>query len=138
MTLAMLFFLAAAIIAATIPVDQTYWAQLFVGLIVAPWGMDMSFPAATIILSESVPREHQGIAASLISTVVNYSISIGLGIGGTVLVNVNDGGKDVLAGYRGAWYAGIGLSAVGVVVSLIAMGREVWSKKARSSGREGH
>ncbi|KAA8645100.1 uncharacterized protein ATNIH1004_009315 [Aspergillus tanneri] len=32
---------------------------------------------------------------------------------------VNDGGKDVLRGYRGALYMGVGLSALGVIVALI-------------------
>lgn len=79
--------------------------------------MDMSFPAATIILSNQVPKQHQGVAASLITTVVNYSISWGLGIAGTVEVHVNKGGADELAGYRGAWYSGMGLSGVGIIIA---------------------
>jgi hypothetical protein len=63
-------------------------------------------------------REHQGIAASLVSTAVNYSISIGLGMAGTVEKHVNNGGLDVLKGYRGAWYLGIGLGAVGIAMSV--------------------
>jgi len=31
-------------------------AQLFVAIIIMPWGMDMSFPAATVILSNDVPK----------------------------------------------------------------------------------
>jgi hypothetical protein len=78
----------------------------------------MSFPSATILLSNSMLPEHQGIAASLVNTVVNYSISIGLGLAGTVESQVNSGGADVLKGYRGAWYMGIGLSSLGVIVSV--------------------
>lgn len=63
-------------------------------------------------------REHQGIAASLVNTAVNYSISIGLGMAGTVEGHVNRGGLDVLKGYRGAWYLGIGLGALGMAVSV--------------------
>lgn len=81
--------------------------------------MDMSFPAGTIILSNSMPREHQGIGASLVNTIVNYSISIGLGIAGTVEVHVNRNGTDMLRGFRGAWYTGIGLSGLGVIVALL-------------------
>ena len=80
--------------------------------------MDMSFPASTVILSDSMPKEHQGLAASLVNTVVNYSISIGLGIGGTVEVNVNRGNRDLLRGYRGAWYTGAGLSGMGILFAL--------------------
>ncbi|KAJ5675041.1 low affinity NH4+ transporter [Penicillium maclennaniae] len=93
MLIAMTFFLIGGIIFATVPVHQIYWAQTFVGIIVLPWGMDMSFPAGTIILSRAMPRRHQGLAASLVNTFVNYSISIGLGLAGTIEGQVNDGGK---------------------------------------------
>ncbi|KAI9806927.1 MAG: Low affinity NH4+ transporter [Piccolia ochrophora] len=118
MVLAMLAFCVGTVIVATMPVEQTYWAQSFVSFVVIPWGMDMSFPAATLILSASVPREHQGVAASLVNTVVNYSISIGLGIAGTVASRVDPDGRALLDGYRSAWYTGIGLSGVGVMIAL--------------------
>lgn len=122
MTLALTFFTIGLILLATTPIHQTYWAQTFVCLIVIPWGMDMSFPAATIILSNAVKKEHQGIAASLVTTIVNYSISLGLGFAGTVEVHVNNGGhspEDILQGYRGAWYVGIGFAVAGLCISII-------------------
>ncbi|KAJ5165817.1 drug resistance protein [Penicillium capsulatum] len=119
MLIAMTVFLAGGIIFATVPVHQIYWAQTFVGIVVLPWGMDMSFPAGTIILSRAMPRRHQGLAASLVNTFVNYSISIGLGFASTVESQVNDGGKNALRGYRAALYMGVGLSGLGVAVALI-------------------
>lgn len=82
------------------------------------YGMDMSFPSATILLSNNTPSHNQGLASSLVNTAVNYSISLGLGIAGTVLRNVNPTGMDILAGYRGAWYFGIGLDVLAVVIAL--------------------
>ncbi|KAK0640414.1 putative MFS-type transporter [Lasiodiplodia hormozganensis] len=116
---AMCAFCVGNIILATLPVGILFWKQVFWSVVITPWGMDMSFPAATIILSNHVPKRHQGIAASLVTTVVNYSISWGLGIAGTVEVHVNDGGKNELAGYRGAWYSGIGLAGLGIIISLL-------------------
>ncbi|KAI8664168.1 MFS domain-containing protein [Fusarium keratoplasticum] len=118
MLIAMTCFTVGGILFSTLPIKQTYWAQTFVGLIILPWGMDMSFPAGTIILSRAMPKQHQGLAASLVNTVVNYSISIGLGFAGTVEYNVNDGGRDILLGYRGAWYVGVGLAGLGIVIAL--------------------
>ena len=118
MLFAMVAFCTGNIILATMPVDQTYWAQSFVALIVMPWGMDMSFPSATIILSNSMPREHQGMAASLVTTVVNYSISLGLGFAGTVESRILADGGTTLQGYRSAWYMGIGLAGLGIVVAV--------------------
>ena len=131
MLCALLAFMTGIILIATMPVDQIYWAQTFVTMIVTPFGMDMSFPAGTLILSDAVPRRHQGIAASLVNTVVNYSISLAIGFAGTVEMNVNRGGlndADILRGYRGAMYLGIGLAALGVAL-CVAFLVKTWRKK---------
>ena len=132
MAMAMLPFCIGNVLLATMPVDQTYWAQAFLSIIITPWGMDMSFPAATIVLSNLVAKEHQGIAASLVVTVVNYSISIGLGIAGTIEVNVDKAGQDVLRGYRGAFYGAIGLSGIGFLVALVFVWREATSRQVKN------
>ena len=122
MLISMLAFLTGNILIATMPIDQIYWAQAFVTTLIIPWGMDMSFPAATLIMSNAVEKKHQGMAASLVNTIVNYSISIGVGIAGTVEIHVNNGGEtveDELAGYRGAMYLSVGLCGLGVVTSLL-------------------
>lgn len=93
--------------------------------------MDMSFPAATVILSNAMPKEHQGLAASLVNTMVNYSISIGLGIAGTVEANVisHSGTEaDAVYGIRCAWYVALGLSGFGVVLGALFFVRS-WAKE---------
>lgn len=121
-----------------VPVDQTYWAQTFVCSIVTPWGMDLSFPSAIMILSDAMPREEQGTAASLVTTVQNYSIAIGLGIAGTIDGHVNRGGKDILRGYRGAWYAAVGLDVLGVAVASTYILHTVARKRRTANhGKEG-
>ncbi|KAI8625562.1 major facilitator superfamily transporter [Xylariaceae sp. FL1651] len=122
MTLALAAFTIGVTLIATVPPDQIYWGQIFVCTIVIPFGMDMSFPAATLILSNAVKKEHQGIGASLVNTVVNYGISLGVGFAGTVEVNVSHGDK--LTGYRGGLYLGIGLASLGLGVCLVFLIRE--------------
>jgi len=98
----------------------------------------VSFPAATIILSNAVPKKHQGVAASLINTIVNYSISLGLGFAGTIEGNVNHGGHDpaqVLEGYRGALYFAIGSAGLGVLISLTFL-LESYTLDVRRAGKE--
>ncbi|KAJ5900935.1 Drug resistance protein [Penicillium subrubescens] len=131
MVMSMTAFTLGNIFTAIAPVDQTYWALTFVCLLVIPWGMDMSFPAATLMLSNSVERKHQGIAASLVTTVVNYSISLSLGFAGTVEVHVNNGGKtpeDVLKGYRGALYFATGLGGFGILLSVVFTIKCYWEE----------
>ena len=68
MTFSLTSFTIASVLIATAPPLQTYWSQTFLSMIVVTWGIDMSFPAATIIMSNAVKPEHQGIAASLVMT----------------------------------------------------------------------
>lgn len=140
LAIALMCFAMGSILIGTAPVQQFYWTQTFFSLLVAPFGMDMSFPAATVMLSNSVKKEHQGIAASLVMTVVNYSISLGLGFAGTVEVHVNHGGGTpelLLQGYRGAWYMGIGLASGGVVLSMIfALKQYLRDRTARAPGSD--
>lgn len=139
MTGALIAFLIGIILIATLPPHQIYWGQMFVCLIVMPFGMDMSFPAATIILSDAVKKEHQGIAASLVNTVVNYGISLGLGFAGTVEVNINPGGTSpeaILKGYRAALYLGIGLSVLGLAISLCFLLKVHWRDPKKKAAEE--
>ncbi|KAI0393919.1 major facilitator superfamily transporter [Xylariaceae sp. FL0594] len=122
MALALLAFTVGTTLIATAPIHQTYWLQTFLCNIIITWGMDLSFPAATLMLSDLVAPEHQGIAASLVTTVINYSGALALGVAGTIELHTSGAGQtseDVLRGYRGAWSLGIGLGATGFIVSSI-------------------
>lgn len=139
MTIALCAFMTGTVLMATAPVDQIYWSQTFVSTIIQPWGMDMSFPAGTLILSNAVSKRHQGIAASLVNTVVNYSIALGLGFAGTVEIHVNNGGKtkeDVLKGYRGAFYVAIGICGLGIAICLSFVFKSHFMKRPDKSKDE--
>ncbi|KAK3984033.1 putative drug resistance protein [Cladorrhinum sp. PSN332] len=128
MLISMCAFFVGSLLLATAPVSQSYWLNTFFGILIMPFGMDMSNPAATILLSNSVSKEHQGIAASLVVTTVNYSISIALGIAGTIEVHTNDGGYDILKGYRAAQYFGTGLGFLGVLLALCFLLQSYYQK----------
>lgn len=123
MTLSMIAFLVANILISVRPIGQIYWAQKFVSYIIAPFGMDMSFPAAALVLSSSLPKHQQGIAGSLVATFVNYSISIGLGIAGTVdkYASTGEGIDKIESGIRKAMYMGSGLAGLGVLSGIVFM-----------------
>lgn len=106
MIIAMLAFCIGNILAATMPVRQIYWYQAFWSVLIMPFGMDLSFPTATLLMSNLLPHSHQGVAASTVAATVNYSISLGLGIAGVVEAQVKHG--DLLRGFRGGWYTAIG------------------------------
>lgn len=123
---AMLAFLLGTLLLALAPVNQTYWLCTFFSILIMPLGMNWSFPAGTMLMSNAVPREHQGIAASLVSTMVNYSISTGLGIAGTIDRYVVEARGPEVAWRSSLWFA-LALDGLGVLVS----GYFIWKSRAK-------
>lgn len=96
---AMLAFCIGNILVATILTEQFYWKEAFWSALIIPFGIDLSFPAATLLISNLLPQSHQGVAAFTIAATVNYSISLGLSIAGTVEAEVKH--SNLLTGFRG-------------------------------------
>lgn len=128
------FTVGSAMLAVT-PVHQTYFRMNLGTMVILSFGMDMSFPAASIILSDFLPMQYQGMAGSLANTMVNYSMSLCLGMGTTVERQVNKSGDDLLKGYRGAEYLGIGLAGLAAVIALWFMAEDFWIERKRGLER---
>ncbi|KAK8232200.1 hypothetical protein IWZ00DRAFT_440352 [Phyllosticta capitalensis] len=133
MVLSCLGFFLGNLLVALMPVNQVYWTQTFLSIVIMPFGMDMSFPASSVILSNHMPMEHQGLAAALVTTVMNYSISITLGFAALAEVNGDrgpDGQLDLFQGFRDAYYVGVGCAGLAVFLSIIffikSMIKEGW------------
>ena len=99
--------------------SNVYWAFIFPACLLVVGGPDLSFASSGILISNAVLPEEQGVAGSFISTVVQYSIAIGLGIAATVEAHVNKDGEDIVLGYRGAYWLGIGFAAVAFLVVVL-------------------
>lgn len=79
---------------------------------------DLSFSAAARTISAAMPPEQRGLAASIILSTTNYSISLSLAIAAMISSIYNDQGMNLLAGYRAAFYYAIGLSGLGVAAAM--------------------
>lgn len=127
--------LVSNLLLATMPEKQTYWAQVFPATIIMAFCPDFVYTAAQIIASNSVRRNQQGIAASLIGTLNLYGSSLGLGFAGTVETEVNKGVLDPVTGYRAALYFGAGIAAVALLINVFWVRvkrdeREGWEDEA--------
>lgn len=103
------------------PVHQTYYKVIFASMFLLAFGMDMSFPALAISLSDYLPREAQGLAGSLTSTLVNYAMSLCLGVGTTLEQQILKKGGSQVQGYRAAMYVGVGLAGAGMMASAMSV-----------------
>lgn len=117
--LSMLCFFLGQLLLALTPVEQTYWRMTFPTVFLICLGPDLSFACASLIASDKLPRKQQGVAGSLINTIVNYSIALGLALAGNLESAVNDHGNDPLKGFRAAWFLGAGFAGAGIVMTAI-------------------
>ena len=62
----MVFFCVGNVLIATVPPHQIYWAQVFVSTLVTPFGVDISFSASSLLVSNTMPTNQQGVAASML------------------------------------------------------------------------
>ncbi|KAL8947922.1 MAG: hypothetical protein Q9222_005847 [Ikaeria aurantiellina] len=98
---------------------KSYWAFIFPACLLVVGGPDLSFASSGILVSNAVTIEEQGVAGSFVATVVQYSISLGLGIAATVERYVSHQGSEVVMGYRGVYWLGTGFAAVAVMVVVV-------------------
>lgn len=132
--LSMACFLGASIMQTFTPVHQTYWAMTFPTWILSTTSTDLSFPSGAIILSENLPHECQGMAGSLINTVVNYSNSFFLGLATTI---ENECGKlwpdDKLRSWRAAMYFSVALAGAAFILAALLTIIDMWRRDIPSS-----
>ncbi|KAI8663202.1 MFS domain-containing protein [Fusarium keratoplasticum] len=126
--------LVSLILVATMPEQQSYWAQVFPALLLASLGPDFLFTASQLIASGTVKRSQQGVAGSLIGTVLAYGLATGLGFAGTVEYYTNNQGKDLVKGYRNGLYIGIGMAGAAIILPLLSVRipkdtREGWDEE---------
>lgn len=117
---AMLGFFGGSLCLANLQIDQTFWRVSFGQMFLLSWGMDLSFPSSSIILSDFLPKENQGMGGSLVNTVVNYSVSLFLAIASTpdAQYKKNSGGN-VLTGFRAGIWFGVGCVGTAVLIAVV-------------------
>ncbi|KAJ5156046.1 MFS general substrate transporter [Penicillium capsulatum] len=116
------------------PYSNVYWAFIFPACLLVVGGPDLSFASSGILISNAVLPEEQGVAGSFISTIVQYSIALGLGIAATVEGHVNEGGSDVVLGYRSAWWLGIGFAAVAFFIVVLFVRDHRFDEQGEKNG----
>lgn len=104
---------------AMIPMELTYWAMCFPAVCLSCFTTDLVVTSAQIITNNSVPKRYQGVAGSLVGTILSYGMSCGLGFAGTIEVSVFGAGQtkeELLHGYHMATYFGAGLAGVAFLI----------------------
>ncbi|RYP07544.1 hypothetical protein DL765_009126 [Monosporascus sp. GIB2] len=98
---------------------SNYWALSMPGIALATFGPDMSFAAAAIFITSSVPRSYQGAAGSLLVTVQNLTAAVMTSISGAIGAKVEmlPTGEIGLSGIRAIWWFGLAAALTGALIT---------------------
>lgn len=98
---------------------SNYWALSMPGVALATFGPDMSFAAAAIFITSSVPRSYQGAAGSLLVTVQNLSMAVMTSISGALGARVETlpTGEIGLQGIRAIWWFGLASAMLAALIT---------------------
>lgn len=85
----------------------------------ATFGPDMSFAAAAMIITSSVPGSYQGTAGSLLVTVQNLTVAVMTSISGAIGTKVDalPEGDIGLAGIKAIWWFGLASALLGALIT---------------------
>jgi hypothetical protein len=94
---------------ATVPLHQSYWAQVFPSVVLFAFYPDFVYTAEQIIASKSVRRHQQGIAGSIIGMLKIYGNSLRLAFASTIEVQISRRSGSQVLGYRSAHFFGVAI-----------------------------
>ncbi|KAI1806481.1 MFS general substrate transporter [Daldinia bambusicola] len=96
-----------------------YWALSLPGVALATFGPDMSFAAAAIFITSSVPRSYQGSAGALLVTVQNLTSAVMTSISDSIGIKVDPlpSGEIGLQGLKAIWWFGLSSALTGALIT---------------------
>ncbi|OAA72430.1 Major facilitator superfamily transporter [Cordyceps fumosorosea ARSEF 2679] len=99
--------------------STSYWALSMPAVALASLGPDLSFAAATIFITSSVPRSYQGSAGSLLVTVQNLTLAMTTSVSDSIGIKVDQlpSGEIGLEGMRAIWWFGLALSLIAALIA---------------------
>ncbi|KAJ5931174.1 hypothetical protein N7516_005663 [Penicillium verrucosum] len=105
--------------------------RFFLSVVLFSFCPDFVYTAGQIIASNSVRRNQQGIAASVIGTLNLYGNSLGLGFASTIKVQIARHSGSQITGYRAALLFGVAISVLALIldvcfVRIVKDDREGW------------
>ncbi|KAH9905828.1 major facilitator superfamily domain-containing protein [Xylariomycetidae sp. FL2044] len=100
-----------------------YWAYVFPAMLCGTIGVDIAFNVANVYITTTMPRRLQATAGALINSLLYLGMAFWLGVGELAVstsVEQADGDRSLslLEQYRIGFWAGVGLAALALCITL--------------------
>ncbi|KAF2000975.1 MFS general substrate transporter [Amniculicola lignicola CBS 123094] len=114
-----LCYVLSVLLFAIIPTSPNYWAYIFPAMICATAGIDITYNVTNIFITTSMPKARQGLAGSVINSILFLGISFFLGIADLAVSETADRGKR--QSYKVAFWLATGCAVMGVVIMILGV-----------------
>ncbi|HYF96720.1 MAG TPA: MFS transporter [Patescibacteria group bacterium] len=129
MVVAPLFLAAGLLYFSHMPVNGTYWGDVFPGLMLMALGLGFLFVSVTIAATSGVPKDKSGLASGILNTSQQIGGSLGLAILTGIFAAENTralkSGSDFataqVAGFDDAFFIGACFALAASVIALVAI-----------------
>jgi len=101
------------------PDNPNYWAYVFPAMICATAGVDITFNVTNVFITTSMPKARQGLAGSLINSLLFLGISFFLGLGDLAVTMTADRGQR--QSYKVAFWFATGCAVFGMAVMFLGV-----------------
>lgn len=111
-----------------LPVDGTYWGNVFPGLMVMAVGLGFSFVSITIAATSGVPHDEAGLASGILNTSQQIGGALGLAILSGIYASkfreaITASGGNMhaaqVAGYHDAFLVGAGFGLTAMIFAIV-------------------
>jgi EmrB/QacA subfamily drug resistance transporter len=125
---------AGSLLLTQVSVDGSYFADIFVGLLVCGLGIGLAFVTATVAALADIGEHEAGLASGLSNTALQIGAALGVAVVSTVAVSrsegyltANEGANQLIAlneGFQSAFLACVVLAGLGMALALLLPGHE--------------
>ncbi|KAI9731303.1 MAG: hypothetical protein M1834_005206 [Cirrosporium novae-zelandiae] len=121
-----LAWVASSLLFALLPThDPSYWSYIFPSMLCATLGIDIIYNATNVFVTTSLPAAQQGLAGSLVNSVLYFGIAILLGFSDIAQTQALRGGARLRESYKVVFWFEVAcnLVALAVVAMSVRVGR---------------
>ncbi|KAF5656715.1 major facilitator family transporter [Fusarium heterosporum] len=118
--------LGSQLLIALIPIGGSYWAWVFPAVIFSTVGIDLSTILMTVFVTTTFPTAQQGLAGSVINSVLQLGVAFILGLT-DIIQSATEDEAGLGKSYKNTFWFGVGAAAASLVILAI------WGKVPKAS-----
>lgn len=110
-------WIVAPLLFAIAPLGASYWAYFFPAMLCTTLGIDIVFNISNIFITTSMPFRRQGLAGSLINSLLQLGIAVFLGFGDLIVTRTEAQG--LMQSYRNVFWFEVALASAALAIMVV-------------------